>query len=183
MNSHPDPLENALRRLHPRAPRADFWERLETAATRRPAPVAARRPMLGLAWPLAATLLLGLAGWHFAIRSPQPSESTQPSAVAKGPGSSRTVAPSALKTPAPQTHGSISTAAPQEQTVFQPARSRRTLRDVRLASTVTRPDGAIFNRYRYDFIDSVTWRNKATGATLRVEAPGSEWILVPARTY
>ena len=114
----------------------------------------ARRRRVAVGWwvalPLAAALAIALAPWRQA-------PSAEPIAVTATP------------TPTPE-------AAPDE---YQPVAAENLLYAARDEGFVTLADGVQARRVRRSYVDTITWRNPQTNASLKWSVPRDEVRVVP----
>lgn len=70
-----------------------------------------------------------------------------------------------------------------EFTGYKPVAAERTLYGADDEGLVTLADGRIGRRLRSQYIDTITWRNPATNASLRWSVPREEVRIVPVNAY
>lgn len=145
-------LENELKRLRPRA--------LAPALEARVAEAQARRRRVAVAWwvalPLAAALAVVVAPWR----------RTQ---LVTPTGATVAVPPVHVSTPAP-------VAEPDE---YKPVAAENLLLAARDEGVITLSDGLQARRLRRSYMDTITWRNPRTNASLTWSVPRDEVRVVP----
>lgn len=147
------PLEAELKRLRPAAPTRDLLARLEGELAT-PAVQRASRTW----WILAGALPIA-AGLAFAI------------IVA----SHRDQAPSNVRVePAAQARSTAGAPA-----AFKPIAAENVLYDARDEGFITLEDGTPARRERLNFVDTITWKNPRTNASVRWSVPREEVRVVP----
>ncbi len=153
-------LEAELKRLRPAAPRRDFLARLERELA---TPPVVQRPSrawwlwAGAALPVAAALALAFVVTNRRTQSPAPAIANRPT-VAATP-----VAPTEPVTPA----------------AFKPVAAENVLLDARDEGFVTLDDGTAARRERLRYVDTFTWKNPRTNASVRWSVPREEVRVVP----
>lgn len=149
-------LEAELKRLRPRAPSAGLQARLAgELAPRR------RAPWTWAALPLAAGLAVMLAVKF------RPT----PVAPAEAPAEVAAIAPAAT---------SIETAAQSAGSDrYKPVAAEKLIYDSRDDGIITLANGSQARRVRNSYVDTITWRNPQTNASLRWSVPRSEVRVVP----
>ncbi len=163
-------LENELKRLTPRAPSASLLNSLErelgqSAAT--PAPAPARRYTTAHSWRTwkwAAWSLTGAAAallLVFLLSGRQPSVAPEAPAVAN-------IAPTAT---APE-------AAVSNR--YEPVQASSVLYDLHESEPALLPDRTEGREVRYRYVDTYTWKNPTTNASVRWSVPRDEVRLVRA---
>lgn len=168
-------LENELKRLSPRRPSSALLGALERELGPAPATAQARPPYRAATtwrswkwagWSLAGAMaaLLAVAAVYF-VRRP----AAEP--VVGEPAELVQVQPAA---PAP-----VADAASRNR--YQPVRATSVLYDMEEGGSTTLPDQSEGRQVRYRYVDTYTWRNPATNASLRWSVPREEVRLVKAR--
>lgn len=161
-------LENELKRLTPRRPSAGLMQALERELG--PAPVVSSAPRYSSAtslrsWKWATWSLAGMAAAIAVVAvvqfNRQPAKPAAP-AVATN---TQPVAPAA--TPAPLNR-------------YQPVHASSVLYDLKEDGATTLPDQTEGRQVRYRYVDTYTWKNPATNASLRWSVPRDEVRLVRA---
>jgi hypothetical protein len=156
-------LEAELKRLRPAAPTRDFLARIERElaapiAQRVATPVRRAAPLWWLwagALPAAAALAVMIT---LATRS-RPPVAAPTTAVVQ-----------ALPTPAPE-----SIAA------FKPVAAENVLYAAQDEGLVTLDDGTTGRRERLNYVDTITWKNPRTNASVRWTVPREEVRVVPVK--
>jgi hypothetical protein len=162
-------LETELMRLRPAAPTRDFLARMErelsVPVARRPAP---RWWLWAGALPAAAAfaVLLTFAGRNW------------PSADAnRGP-----VAQSAPAIPMPVLPApSPAATSPEMPAAFKPIAAENVLYSARDEGLVTLEDGTPARRERFNYVDTIVWKNPRTNASVRWTVPREEVRVVPVK--
>lgn len=171
-------LENELKALRPRRPSALLRASIERDLAR-PAPIAPRyasatslRSWKWLNWPVAAAAAgmlaaIAVALWHRGAQvEPSP-------ALAEN-----TPAPTQ-----PANGGDPSGAAATTAEVYVPVVAASVLYDLRDEGAVTLPGEEEARQARYRYVDTYTWKNPATNASLRLSVPRDEVRVIPARFH
>jgi hypothetical protein len=160
MDDELNAFETELKRLRPAAPSVELAARVGRALAE---PVSdnggpARRAgwPWRLLWPAAAVLAFG-AVWY----SGRPAPDRVPAAAIAG---------SPLSPPSP-------VAAADE--ALKPVAARNVLVSARDEGVVTLDDGTVARRERLYFVDTITWRNPRTRASLEWSVPREEVRVVP----
>lgn len=149
-------LEAELKRLRPRAPSAELQARLAgELAPRR------RAPWAWAALPLAAGFAVVCALQFRPAPGPTPPAESPVMAVAENPAPSETPA----RTMAAD--------------LYKPVAAENVLYDSRDDGIITLADGSRARRVRNSYVDTITWRNPQTNASLRWSVPRSEVRVVP----
>lgn len=149
-------LEAELKRLRPVAPSLAVAARIErelTRPARRPRP--AGRMLWWVALPLAAAVALV---WNRRSDLPAPGVPARVPAVAAaapGPG------------------------AAGDEAAFKPVGAENVLVSARDEGVVTLADGTMARRERLQYVDTITWRNSRTRASLQWSVPREEVRIVP----
>lgn len=153
-------LEAELKRLRPVAPSREMLARLEAelAPVSAPSAIVRRGSRAWWLWagalPFAAALVVALV---IATRQPSASESDRPLA-ANSP-----------------------VAAPTAEAVFRPVAAENVLYAVSDEGLVTLDDGTAARRERLSYVDTITWRNPRTNASVRWTVPREEVRVVPVK--
>ena len=152
-------LEAELKALRPAAPTRDFLARLERelASPAQPtAPVVQRTSrawwVLAGALPIAAALALAFVVTSRRVQAPAP-DAVAPSPMA------------ATQPPAPAN--------------FKPIAAENVLLDARDEGLITLDDGTPARRERLKYVDTITWKNPRTNASVRWSVPREEVRVVP----
>lgn len=147
-------LENELKRLRPRAIAPALEARVAAAQVRR------RRVAVGwwVALPLAAALAVVAAPWR----------RTQPAAPV---AATVAVPPALVSTPTP-----VAKPVPDE---YKPVAAENLLLAARDEGVITLADGLQARRLRRSYVDTITWRNPRTNASLTWSMPRDEVRVVP----
>ncbi len=160
-------LENELKRLTPRRPSAGLMQKLERelghAAATEPTLRPSTSPSLR-SWKWAMGSFAGMAAALVLVAVVQlnrrPAAASAPAVVA------------------------TQTAAPKTATVpvnrYQPLRASSVLYDLKEDGTATLPDQTEGRQVRYRYVDTYTWKNPATNASLRWSVPRDEVRVVRA---
>ena len=156
-------LENELGRLTPRPLSSEMMDRLEhdlgpvasVALACRYTSATTLRSWKWAGWSLAGAaavvaLLLG-------VQSTRPPAATQPSVAAPA---------------------TVVAAVPANR--YEPVKASSVLYDLKEDGTATLPDQTEGRQVRYRYVDTYTWRNPATNASLRWSVPRDEVRLVRA---
>ncbi|HWA24426.1 MAG TPA: hypothetical protein VG734_02040 [Lacunisphaera sp.] len=171
MDENLQELENELKRLTPRGPSAGLMRALERDLG--PAPVAAAPARYGSAkswnsWKWASWSLAGIAAALALVVMVQSHRR-------------------AAKPPAPVTsYAAASTPIEQEATTpiavnrYEPVQATSVLYDLKEDGPTTLPDQTEGRQVRYRYVDTYTWKNPATNASLRWRVPRDEVRLVRA---
>ncbi|MSU51798.1 MAG: hypothetical protein EXS41_00125 [Opitutaceae bacterium] len=69
--------------------------------------------------------------------------------------------------------------ATQSAEIYKPVRADNMLYDTREENGVTLPDGTFARRVRSRYVDTITWRNSRTNASLRWSIPREEVRVIP----
>lgn len=189
-------LENELKALRPRRPSVLLRARVEhelshaeapaSAPAARPAAVTPRyssattlRSWKWLSWQMAAAagvaLVVSLGVWRWQS------------------GATETVAPSVQpqlaleKSPAPVTRESppsnsdvVSTRALAARDTYRPVKAANVLYDLKDEGLVTLEDNTPARRVRARYVDTYTWKNPTTNASLKWSVPRDEVRVLPA---
>jgi hypothetical protein len=156
-------LESELKALRPRRPSADLLQRLAQdldaeAPASAPAYAAATSfrswKWLGWQWAAAAAALamLAVAGWHHLAPAP---------ATGVAPASS-------------------TSAVLASRDTYRPVGATNVLYDIQDEGPVSAADSSTARRVRARYVDTYTWRNPATNASLKWSVPREEIRVIPA---
>lgn len=165
-------LENELKRLSPRRPSPSLHAALERELGA-PAPAAPVRPY---------TSATSLRSWKWASWSLAGAAAAALIALAVFTKSGRKAAPSpsapvdrVVAAPAPQP-------APREVAAnrYEPVKASSVLYDLQEGDPTTLPDRTEGREVRYRYVDTYTWKNPSTNASLRWSVPRDEVRLVRA---
>jgi hypothetical protein len=177
MNDSFDAFELQLRRLKPAPPPANLQPRVATALAAAPAPIPDRVPawrafldrLLGPsyspAWTLAAAAVL-VAAVSAAVLLPSTRTATAPAAGAAPGGASPDVASASTAPSGPR----LTRAATVSQAVYDDG----LVRDA---------NGAMTQQVRYQFTDTLAWRDDQTGTEVVVSFPRMEVVSSPVRAF
>lgn len=164
MDNSLEELENELSRLSPRRPSAALLDRLEhELGPVTPAP-AVRRYVTATSlrsWKWAGWSLAGAAAALALVFAAQSQFTREP----------------AVSTPAP---APVQVAAAVPANRYQPVKATSVLYDLKEDGVATLPDQTEGRQVRYRYVDTYTWRNPATKASLRWSVPRDEVRLVRA---
>jgi hypothetical protein len=169
-------LENELKRLSPRGPSAALIAALERdlgpapsaqshASARRLASATSLRPWKWASWSLAG--VAALVAFALFLSSGRESSDTRPS-----------------ETPEPLVAGAVTSPQPAIAVAsanhYEPVRATSVLYDLHEGVATTLPDRTEGREVRYRYVDTYTWKNPATNASLRWSVPRDEVRLVRA---
>lgn len=154
-------LEAELKRLRPVAPSRELAAEISRSLS---AP-----PRRNLAWAWFGVPLAAAAATVLLLRQP-----AAPVSPSTNPAPSTVVVPSAAA-PAPV----IGAAPAVAQASFKPVSSDKTLYAQSDDGVVTLADGTSALRYRASYVDTITWKNPQTRASLRWSVPRTEERVVP----
>lgn len=155
-----------LKKWRPRSADPDLGGRIEQALKRAERSRRLRQFRSGMAWgamALAATVLITFGILLFNGRLVLHPESETASPVVAG--------------------GSGGADADPPTDRFEPVLAENNLNNRIDEGIVFLRNGLTARRYRYEFIDRVVWRNPVDGATVEMEIPRDEVILIPVQTY
>lgn len=153
-------LEAELKRLRPVVPSRDMLVRLETELAPAVGPTAIGRRGSRAWWlwagalPIAAALAVAFV---IATRRPPVSQHDRPLA-ANSPS-----------------------AAAADEAVFKPVAAENVLYAVSDEGPVTLDDGTAARRERLSYVDTITWKNPRTNASVRWTVPREEVRVVPVK--
>ena len=175
MNDDFSDLEAELKRMRPCAPSSELQSRLAATLDRPGAPTAQpvridhsvifRRAWRWMRWPAAVAAAVVLA----LVTTRQPN-SVKPIADQTAHSVSGTAtAPIAATTTDPD--------------LYKPVSAENVLYDSRDEGLVTLDDGTAAHRVFQRYLDTYTWRNPRTNASLRWTVPRDEVRIVPVRAY
>ena len=169
MDNSLDELENELGRLTPRRPSAGLMARLERELGAVPPAPVAPAPKYTSATSLRSWKW---AGWSLA-------GAVAALAVLLGVRETREpVVTIPVASPAVVT--TTSTPARQLTNRYEPVKASSVLYDLKEDGAATLPDQTEGRQMRYRYVDTYTWRNPATNASLRWSVPREEVRLVRA---
>ena len=161
-------LEAELKRLRPAAPTRDFLARmareLDTPAA--PAPVVRRPARLWWLWAGALPAAAALAVMITLVTRRQPATPTR--------ATSTPVAVTAKPSVAEQL-------VAESKAAFKPIAAENVLYSVLDEGLVTLEDGTPARRERLNYVDTVTWKNPRTNASVRWTVPREEVRVVPVK--
>ena len=172
-------LEAELKRLRPAAPTRDFLARIERElsppiATPVVAPVVRRPARLWWFWagalPAAAAAIAVIV--TLAVRNPPPSV---PKDV-----TIRSDSVAATPSPAPDL-SSLPPALPASSASFKPVAAENVLYAAQDEGLVTLDDGTPARRERLNYVDTITWKNPRTNASVRWTVPREEVRVIPVK--
>jgi len=167
-------LEDELKALRPRRPSALLRARLERDLASEPAPVTERRYATATSlrtWKWLAWSAVGAAA-ALAVATGV--------AVWLGRSAPNTAAALALVEPAPATFPAPVEAAAPAAGRYQPVSAASVLYDLRDEGLVTLENDQPARQARFRYVDTYTWRNSATNASLRLSVPRDEVRILPA---
>ncbi|MCM2274711.1 MAG: hypothetical protein NDI75_07980 [Candidatus Didemnitutus sp.] len=199
-------LENELKALRPRRPSPLLRARVEhalasdvsvapaapaayTPAPAKPAPrytsATTLRSWKWFSWQMAAAaavaLVVSLGVWRYGARSGSDG-SVAPLAAVAQPGTSASTAPDISAT-APSAERMLAAAAPAASGAFRPVKAANVLYDLRDEGPVLLEDNSAGRRVRARYVDTYTWRNPATNASLKWSVPRDEVRVLPANYH
>lgn len=166
-------LENELKRLSPRQPSAAFLARLECALGPASRPVAPRRYSSATSWRSWKWAGWSLAGALTAAAIIMAVITTHRPAAAP-------VSPSAAELAQGQPESRQPDATVVAANRYEPVQATSILYDMREDGTAVLPDQTEGRQVRYRYVDTYTWRNPATNASLQWRVPREEVRLVRA---
>ena len=198
-------LENELKALRPRRPSALLRARVEhelapeaqgAAAADTPAPVirtavdaaeirryasaTTLRSWKWFSWQMAAAagvaLVVSLGVWRFVAPSPAQDEVDATALANTASVDDQSLAPRALSSPA----SNRAIAARTAPDAFQPVKAANVLYDVRDEGVVFLEDNTPARAVRARYVDTYTWKNPATNASLKWSVPRDEVRVLPA---
>lgn len=162
-------LENELKRLTPRAGSASWLRSLERElGAVEAAPVAgsrSRRDTSVRAWLWAAWALAGVAAAAALVVFLDARHPVSPTAEATAP-----VAVQAMPVGSPEPEVAVGR--------YEPVHASTVLYDLQEGAPTVLPDRTEGREVRYRYVDTYTWRNPATNASLRWSVPRDEVRLV-----
>ena len=184
MSDSLDPLEVQLRRLKPALPPADFTQRMERAMAASPAPIPARTP----AWRHTLERWIGPSfspAWSFAAAA---AAVAVIGAAIFFTGSERAPTASGLSAlrVQPIDPAAANPAAMPARAAAAPARFARAAsvpEAVYDDGFVRDESGAVTQRVRYQFTDTLEWRDEKTGAEVVVSFPRVEVYSSTVRAF
>jgi hypothetical protein len=174
-------LENELKRLQPRRTSEELRSRLErelgapAAARPRYAAATTLTSWKWFSWQMAAAaavaLTVSLGVWRWQQRTAD--RAVAPDAMVK----SEPVAPKAT---VPET--AIVSTAPATDS-YRPVGAANVLYDLKEDGTVYLNDNTPAQRVRYRYVDTYTWKNPATHASVKWSVPRDEVRVIPASMH
>jgi len=179
-------LENELKRLHPCAPSAELLAALDSGlavSARAPAgshtfPATARVSYPWFTWQniAAAAAVLILATVVYSIRRPVliDPDRVELKAIAENPLASP------VSTGAKGTPELVPTGVNNR---YRPVGAASVLYDLREEGTATQATNLPVRRLRYRYVDTYTWKNPATNASLKWSLPRDEVRVLPASLH
>lgn len=198
-------LENELKALRPRRPSPLLRARVEHAltadvsgapsapaasvpASAKPAPrytsATTLRSWKWFSWQMAAAaavaLVVSLGVWRYGARSGSDG-SVAPLAAVAQPETSASTAPDISAT-APSAERLLA-AVPAPAGAFRPVKAANVLYDLRDEGPVLLEDNSAGRRVRARYVDTYTWRNPATNASLKWSVPRDEVRVLPANYH
>lgn len=160
-------LENELRRLRPRAPSPSLEARLEARLVPQSERRAYRSATSWTSWKWASWSAAAAAALIAAFVLVRPSSTTAPQGAAQ-PGTEIAAA-----TPTAQSQASA------QSKEYRPVAAQNILLESRDEGVVTLEDGTPARRVRDRYLDTVTWKNPRTNASLRWSVPREDVRVVP----
>jgi|GEM_PF-301888 len=194
-------LENELKALRPRRPSTLLHARVEHAltsdaavvpaapVTHAPAPrytsATTLRSWKWFSWQMAAAaavaLVVSLGVWRYGTRSGSDG-SVAPLAAVAQPETSASTAPDISAT-APSAERLLAAATPTSSGAFRPVKAANVLYDLRDEGPVLLEDNSAGRRVRARYVDTYTWKNPATNASLKWSVPRDEVRVLPANYH
>lgn len=180
-------LENELKRLSPRVPSAQLLARLEAdlaapeiahgSHSARPKGLLLFGPWLDWRLAGATAAVVAFAVVVVTLRQTPHRDNTAPAA--------QTIAAATVVAPVEQP---AVVEAPQVSPVpqsdrYHPVGAATVLYDLKEDSTVNSPNRAPAHRVRYRYVDTYTWKNPATNASLKWSVPRDEVRVIPASLH
>lgn len=164
-------LENELKRLTPRQPSAALRERIgRELAAEAAVPV---RPRVSSATTFTSWKW---AGWRLAAVA---AALAVVATIALRPGKS--VAPAEATPQLVQRETQVEATSPASTGRYRPVRAANVLYDLQDEGPVELEDQTPARRLRYRYVDTYTWQNPATNASLKWSVPREEVRVVPVR--
>jgi len=167
-------LENELLNLRPRRPSAALQARLEAtlAASARTAPPgrAAATPLARTwqVWLLASAAILALVAATTFWRTPA------------SPPAEPVLAQATVPTAASAAHPVAPDTGPVSESHYRPVAAASVLYDLKEDDDVYLSGQTPVRRVRYRYVDTYTWKNPATNASLKWSVPRDEIRVLPA---
>jgi hypothetical protein len=162
-------LENELKRLTPRRPSAGLGRSLESELntpmpasipTRRASPGTSLRPWGWVSWSLAAAAAIAfVVAFQF---------------------TRRVIAPAAQSASEVAKTSPASVIAPVSTNRYEPVHATSVLYDLKEDGTALLADRSEGRQVRYRYVDTYTWKNPATNASLRWSVPRDEVRVIRA---
>jgi len=205
MSRLPDDLEAQLKALRPHAPsprlRGQVLASMPSAQTTPAEPTRGGKVIFARFAPwLAVAAAVGIVVTYFSM---MPGEEAAPVAAETSDTPSPLVVgePSQVSSPGPvpaeewesltrdqgELDETLETAAsdhaPMMAAGFRPIRAENALLSRVDDGLVTLEGGMPARRYRYRFLDTITWENPRDGAQVEMAVPREELVLVPVRTF
>lgn len=199
-------LENELKALRPRRPSTLLHARVEHALTSdavvapaapvAPGPSSAApasrytsattlRSWKWFSWQMAAAaavaLVVSLGVWRYGARSASDA-AVAPLVAAAQPEASAVTAPE-ISASAPSAERLLAAAAPASSGAFRPVKAANVLYDLRDEGPVLLEDNSAGRRVRARYVDTYTWKNPATNASLKWSVPRDEVRVLPANYH
>lgn len=174
MDDTSDPLEQELKALRPARPSGDLATRLAHALSLPAAPPAAPR----------STTATNFASWKWAGWRLAATTATAAACVTAVLWTWRRPAEPAAAlalTPPPPPAAHPAPATATVATRFQPVTASNVLYAVEDEGFVLLPDETPARRVRHRYVDTYTWRNPATNASLKWSVPRDEVRVLPTR--
>lgn len=179
-------LENELKALRPRRPSVLLRARVEHELTTTPTPAPARRYASAttlrswkwFSWQMAAAaavaLAVSLAVWRGQTRPPAPiTPAEQIQLAQENPAAIPTHDTRRSSEPA-------SSRALAARDAYRPVKAANVLYDLQDEGVVTLEDNTPARRVRARYVDTYTWKNPATNASLKWSVPRDEVRVLPA---
>ena len=175
MNDDYSDLEAELKRMRPCAPSSELLTRLaatlDQPAASSASPVGTHRSVFSWRtwrWVLGSTAVAAAVALAIV---------TTHRSVPVGPTADQTAHPANGMVTAPIP------ATPASPDLYKPVSVENVLYDSRDEGLVTLDDGAAARRVFQRYLDTYTWRNSRTNASLRWTIPRDEVRVIPVRTY
>jgi len=168
MNDDFSDLEVELKRLRPCAPSSELQAHLAAALNR---PASAYRPAFpsrAWRWVLGSTAVAAAVALAFVIMHQSEAVKTIPGPTTRSVG---------------KTASEPNTAATAAADLYQPVSAENLLYESRDEGLITLDDGTAAHRVFQRYLDTYTWRNPHTNASLRWTVPRDEVRVVPVRAY
>jgi hypothetical protein len=167
-------LEAELKRMRPCAPSSELQARLAAALDRPTVPAAAPIKTLRSALPWRS--------WQWVLWSAATSAAVALALVLTHPPGAVTPSAGPAAQPVAKTaSGRIAAATAAD--LYEPVSAENVLYDSRDEGLITLDDGTAAHRVFQCYLDTYTWRNPRTNASLRWTVPRDEVRVVPVRAY